>query len=188
MLSPKKPIAVNYDEIVSVLKKHYQPQINIIYERFKFNTRKQEPNESNSDYVAALRSLASNCEFGAKLAEYLRDRLVAGIYDEATQRVLLATKDLTFDSAIEIAFAREAAAKDSSAMHSSKAESSNTHQITKEKKPNYNNRTNKFYAHKPAPKSSSNKRKQFPAQKPKNANVPNSDLPKSLCKGCGERH
>ena len=53
--------------------------------------------------MAELRSLARYCKFGASLNDLLRDRIVCGINDENIQRLLLAEKTLTLDSALDIA-------------------------------------------------------------------------------------
>ena len=38
---------------------------NVIYERYKFNNRSQELDESIDAYTTALRTLAETCEFGS---------------------------------------------------------------------------------------------------------------------------
>ncbi|RXN04917.1 putative protein K02A2.6-like protein [Labeo rohita] len=48
-------------------------------QRFKFNSRNRQPNETVADYVAVLRELAQHCNYGEKLKEMLCDRLVGGI-------------------------------------------------------------------------------------------------------------
>ena len=54
--------------------------------------------------------MAEHCQYGANLLkEMLRDRLVCGV---ATQKRLLAEKDLTFDKAYTLALAIEAAERD----------------------------------------------------------------------------
>ena len=58
-------------------------------------------------YVA---SIAEHCEYGAALSDMLR---VCGIHDQSIQRRLLQQTDLTFDKALEVALAAEAAEKDS---------------------------------------------------------------------------
>ena len=75
--------------------------------------RRQARGESINTYVAALRSIAEHCEYGAVLNDMLRDRLVCGIHDQGIQRRLLQQTDLTFDKALEVALASEAAEKDS---------------------------------------------------------------------------
>ena len=62
--------------------------------------------------------LTLNCEFGATLPEMLRDRFVMGLANDKIQQVLLAETDLTFDKAVSMATAREAASKDVQAMSS----------------------------------------------------------------------
>ena len=62
--------------------------------------------------MAGLKSLTATCSFGDKLEEALRDRLVMGLKDEGNQRALLTEKDLTFERAVEVDIAREAAARD----------------------------------------------------------------------------
>ena len=65
--------------------------------------------ESVADFVAELRRLARNCQFGDFLDEALRDRLVCGLQNEAIQRRLLTEAKLTFAGALELAKAQEAA-------------------------------------------------------------------------------
>ena len=112
LVSPKSPKDCTFDELVKTLTNHYKPQVIVIYERFKFYRRCQESHENVSAFVAALKSLAATCDFGDKLEEMLRDKLVMGLREESTQRVLLTEKSLTFTRAVEIAVAREAADKD----------------------------------------------------------------------------
>ena len=57
--------------------------------------------------MAALREIAQYCNYGSTLDEMLRDRLVSGVRNAVIQKKLLAEKDLTFKSALEIALALE---------------------------------------------------------------------------------
>ena len=90
LLTPTLP---KYDELVALLKEHYEPKPLVITERFHFHRRNQRQGESIAEYVAELRRLATHCEFKTYLNEALRDRLVWGIRDESVQRRLLAVKD-----------------------------------------------------------------------------------------------
>ena len=112
LVSPKAPRDCTFQELVTALTNHYKPQVIVIYERFRFYKRTQEPHETVSTFIAALKSLAATCDFGDRLEEMLRDKLVTGLKEESTQRVLLTEKALTFARAVEIAVAREAAEKD----------------------------------------------------------------------------
>jgi len=93
----------------------------VIAERFNFYRRNQEPGESIATYVAELRRLTTDCTFDAYLNDALRDKFVCGLRSEATQRRLLAEKDLTFTKAVEIAQGMEAAARDTQLFKSSSA-------------------------------------------------------------------
>ena len=103
----------SYEDLVTLLKKHYDPEPIVIAERFHFYERSQKPVESIADYLASLRRLASRCQFGAFLAEALRDRLVCGLLSENIQKVLLTKADLTLEKALETAQGMEAAAQKS---------------------------------------------------------------------------
>lgn len=56
------------------------------------------------------------CEFGNNLETYLRDQLVWGVASENIKKKLLSEKDLTYQKAIEIAVASEAASRDAAKM------------------------------------------------------------------------
>ena len=103
----------SYDDLVKLLKDHYNLKTSVIVRRFHFNTRTRTSGESIVSYVAALRELALHCEYGDKLAEMLRDRLVCGVNHKGIQRKLLAEADLTYDRAYSLAQMVEASERDS---------------------------------------------------------------------------
>ena len=72
---------ITYDSLVGLLKSHYKKKQSVVVHRFNFNTRARKPSESIADYIAALRELAMNCNFGSKerLEEMLRDRWFAAL-------------------------------------------------------------------------------------------------------------
>ena len=61
--------------------------------------------------MAELRRLSKHCDFKEYLSEALRDRLVCGLRSEAIQRRLLSQKDLTLESAYDIALSEETASQ-----------------------------------------------------------------------------
>ena len=78
-------------------------ETNETYERFVFNRRNQEENESVDQYVTVLRKLAQTCNFCNCLNDSLiRDRFVLGIRDETIRKKLLQEKKLTLSRAIDI--------------------------------------------------------------------------------------
>ena len=102
LLEPAKPSSKSYADVL------IEPQRLIIAERYHFHKRDQAIGESLVDFDAALRKLATHCEFGATLEDTLRDRFVCGLRHEPIQRRLLSEKDLTYAKAMEVARAMEA--------------------------------------------------------------------------------
>ena len=111
LVAPEQTGAVDYTVIVEKVKEHVNPKPSAIVQRFRFNSRVQRPGESIADFVAELRRLSPDCEFGATLSEMLRDRLVCGVREERVQRRLLQEVKLTFDDALRIARSMETASK-----------------------------------------------------------------------------
>ena len=108
-MAPDAPSTKSLAQISAILRKHYKPKRAVIAERFYFHKRDQAAGESITDFDAALRKLAIHCDFGANLPDTLRDRLVCGLNQEAMQRRLLLEKKRTYDKAMEMAQAMEAA-------------------------------------------------------------------------------
>jgi len=99
------------------LSDHYDPAPSSIVQRYKFYNRVRAEGESIANFVAALRQIAKYCEYGETLNMMLRDHLVCGINHQATQKRLLAEKNLTLEKALEIALAIEAADNDVKQLH-----------------------------------------------------------------------
>ena len=59
--------------------------------------------------MAALRQFAEYCKYNETLNDMIRDQLVCGITHEEIQKKLLAEKNLTYEKALEVALAVEAA-------------------------------------------------------------------------------
>ena len=110
---PGKPTDLSFDEIVEKVKTHFNQKPSPIIKRYEFNTRKQQPTETVSEYVAALRRIAEHCEYGSTLNDMLRDRLVCGIADKQVQDRFLCESKLTYKEALEMALAAGTAVRDS---------------------------------------------------------------------------
>ena len=111
LISPSKPTEKSFDEIVQLMSDHYNPKPTATVQRCLFNARSRKPGESVAKFVAELKELAEYCDFGAKLDEMIRDRLVCGISDERWQKRLLSEAGLTYiyKRAFELAQGMEAA-------------------------------------------------------------------------------
>ncbi|CAL1608164.1 unnamed protein product [Knipowitschia caucasica] len=112
LLSPDKPGDKSFTELTNLLQSHFNPKPSEIVQRFKFISRTRTANETVTEYVAVLRELAQHCNYGDKLKEMLRDRLVCGNAEDRIQRRLLAEPELTFEEALKIAQAIETANRD----------------------------------------------------------------------------
>ena len=94
LLTPEKPDARSYEELVEILNNHLHPKPLVIAERFNFHNRFRNDSESVADFAAQLKKLSAHCEFGTFLDEALRDRFVCGLRKDPIQRKLMGEKTL----------------------------------------------------------------------------------------------
>ena len=113
LLSPTLPSDKTYDQLIDTLKKHLSPEPIVIAERYKFYESKQVRGESLIQYLAKLRKKAEHCKFEQFLEEALRDKFVCGLESGTIRKALLAKKDLTLTTAVEIAVSCEMATEES---------------------------------------------------------------------------
>jgi len=84
-------------------------ELNETFERYTFNSRNQEDNESIDAYVTALRTLAKTCNFCDCMHDsIIRDRIVLGIKDKQTRKRLLQERKLTLKTSIDLCKSSEA--------------------------------------------------------------------------------
>lgn len=116
LLSPIKPADTEYKKICETLREHFNPTPPEIVLRHRFYSRSRRSGETIAGFLAELRRLARDCNFGASLNSMLRDRLVLGIADDSIQRRLLSEKDLTLEKALSLAQAHASATEGSQAV------------------------------------------------------------------------
>ena len=126
LLAPTPLDESTFEVLSTTLAGHFHSKPNVISQRFTFNQINQKQDESISEYLAALRKLAIDCNFASKdtIEEALRDRLVGGVRSTSIQKRLLSMKDLTFSDANDTAKAMEAAETHSKVITSGTAKSS----------------------------------------------------------------
>ena len=78
----------NYDTVVAKFEGHFVKKRNIIFERAKFNQRKQEESESVDDFVTALYCLSEHCQYGNLCDKMIRDRIVVGLRNSSLSEKL----------------------------------------------------------------------------------------------------
>ncbi|XP_046868462.1 uncharacterized protein LOC124460906 [Drosophila willistoni] len=110
LASPTQESDLSLSEIYEILNQHLSPCQSEIAAYYQFHKQDQLIDESVANYMAALKTLAVDCKFGAALDRMLRDRFLCGMKDEGLQKSLLAEADLTIQRAMERATSSEAAA------------------------------------------------------------------------------
>ena len=120
LVAPKLPKMLEFEEIMAILKQHFEPKPLVIAEHYHFHHRQQAPGESVGEFVAELRRLrlCTHCNFRSYLDEALRDRFVCGLRSESIVKKLLTEADLTFKQAMEVAQGMEAAAENAHELQS----------------------------------------------------------------------
>ena len=68
-----------YSVVNEKFEGHLVKRRNVIFERAKFNSRKQDAGESVDAFITALYALADRCNYGTLHDEMIRDRIVVGI-------------------------------------------------------------------------------------------------------------
>ena len=112
LAAPTAPGAIAYDDILALAQGHFCPKPDVTVQRYKFNSRVRGKEESVAKFVEELRHIALYCEYKDSLNDMLRDRLICGINHKRMQCRLLAEKKTTFEDALKLALAMEAADKD----------------------------------------------------------------------------
>ena len=77
-----------YKTVKEKFDEYFIRQRNVIYERAKFNQRKQEPQESVDGFITSLHYLAEHCSYGELCNEMIRDRIVVGLRDSSVAQKL----------------------------------------------------------------------------------------------------
>lgn len=117
LCAPDKPAKKTFEELGELMKNFLQPKPSIMAERHKFRQRTQRKEETVSEYMAVLKKLAKDCDFGSELDSNLRDQLVCGLRNESIrQSIFCFDKVPTFSKAYHTAISMEAAEEDSAAV------------------------------------------------------------------------
>ncbi|XP_077976179.1 uncharacterized protein LOC144432041 [Styela clava] len=114
LLALDLPSSKTYDVMKKTLQDHLKPKRSVFVERFAFHRRDQKFSEGVREYAAELRKLSEGCKFGPLKDDFIRDRLIFGILDEATRKRLMAKdgEKLDLQRAFQIATSMELANRD----------------------------------------------------------------------------
>ena len=108
---PDSPVGKSYNELCDLLSSYSKPKVPEVAEIYRFHQAVQNENESVLEYANSLKHLAVHSNFGNFLPRALRDQFVGGVMNPTTKTKLL-SEDRTFDRAVQIAIADEAAQKE----------------------------------------------------------------------------
>ena len=79
---------------------HFVKRRNVIYERARFNMRRQQEGEAADSFITSLYSLAEHCQYGALHDEMIRDRIVVGIRNISLSERMQLQPDLDLEKAV----------------------------------------------------------------------------------------
>ena len=92
--------AKKYGTVEKKFDDHFNPRKNVIFERAKFNSRKQEDGEPVESFITELYKLSEHSNYGDMRNEMIRDRIVVGIRDARLSERLQLDHKLTLDDAV----------------------------------------------------------------------------------------
>ena len=83
---------------------HFVKKRNVVFERAKFNLRKQEEGEAIDTFITSLYQLSEHCAYGDLRDDLIRDRIVIGVRDK---KLSMKLQRLTLEKAITAARQQE---------------------------------------------------------------------------------
>ena len=90
------------DVLIKRFDLYFQPKKNIVYERYRFLSRKQLDGETIQHFVTDLKNRARNCEFGELQDSMVCSMLVCGLQSDKIRERLLENGDITLEEALKI--------------------------------------------------------------------------------------
>lgn len=110
------PASVNdktFGQLLVLLREHFKKNRTPMADRLLLHNRKQGDSETLTDFIAALKKIASTCDYGAELDNRLRDAFLFGVKNQKILNRLIeeSQKDnFTWASATWLALAIETVA------------------------------------------------------------------------------
>ena len=89
-----------YETVKKKIDDYFVQQRNVIFERAKFNQRRQEENEAVDDFIVDLYCLAEHGGYGKLHDEMIRDRIAVGVRDRKLLEKLQLEKNLTLETVV----------------------------------------------------------------------------------------
>lgn len=87
MCCPALPSTRKFDELCLMLSSYFSPAVNKYKERKSFYAAEKSSDESSVEWMARLRSMASNCDFGDIIEKVVLDKFVTGLSGKCFERL-----------------------------------------------------------------------------------------------------
>ena len=108
---------------IPLLQKNSTGILNVIFERAKFNSRRQRKGETVDDFITDLHCLEERCSYGDLHSEMVRDRIVVGLLDDSLSEKMQLDSNLTLEKAVSMARQSEAVHKQQDVVRSTSHDS-----------------------------------------------------------------
>ncbi|XP_053388814.1 uncharacterized protein K02A2.6-like [Mercenaria mercenaria] len=93
-----------FEQVLDEFDKHFNPKKNVIHERAKFHSRRQNQGDTAESFIRSLYELFENCAFpGDTKNEQIRDKIVIGILDTNLSEKMQLESELTLEKAVQMA-------------------------------------------------------------------------------------
>ncbi|XP_052566725.1 uncharacterized protein LOC128093535 [Culex pipiens pallens] len=107
---PVLPKNKTFDELCTLLRKQYSPQVAVFRERTNFYNARQEGYENVTQWYGRLKKLSVDCKFGENLESILVDKFVTGLRTgQILDRLCEENESLTLEQALDLAVNKECA-------------------------------------------------------------------------------
>ena len=100
-----------YHTVKTKFDEHLVVRQNVIFQRAKFNRRRQEDGKTVDTFITVLHTLAEHCDYGTLTDEMIRDWIVVGLQDSKLSEKLQLDPELSLAKAINHARQSEAVKK-----------------------------------------------------------------------------
>lgn len=120
LTAPDLPNSRKFNDLKSLLRAYISPCKSEVAEQNRFISRIQKEGESIAQFQAGLRQLSINCNFNCSnckkstVDSHLRIQFIRGVRDNnIREKLLQENREITFEEAVKVALAVEAAKKES---------------------------------------------------------------------------
>ncbi|XP_073979879.1 uncharacterized protein [Rhodnius prolixus] len=115
---------VEYQMAIEALEEHFQPKVNVTYERHVFRGMRQEREENMNNFIARLRKQAQNCDFQKQVEDQIKDQVISACYSSELRREFLHKSEITLAEIEKLSKTFEAVAIHSKALDGEEAQCS----------------------------------------------------------------